>query len=403
MRPWMLVAAAPLLFAAVPGACLAQNLSIELSLERESYRQADTVQIRYTVTNHESRPVAILKWNTPLEGLIGDPFIVLLDGQERKFRGAMASRTDPVASNWALLPPNGSLSASIDLAGAYDLTAAGAYEIRARHGFHHVAFDKIPNLRVKALQGREVRSNTVRLRMLDRRVAPEAALTGPSGQGAISSFVGCTAPQQTSLNTAFGAMSTKAVTVTSTVGGWTCSDWDQSAAAKTMFGAPCTAAGLTKVQGVTSTVSTRAAGTVILDCSGTNTCSGPTSFCQTAGVVAFTCLGGANSTVYACPLVFFNYPPVNQLDSQETILYHELSHWAMTADTVYGCKGCASLAAGDSTAAQNNASNYMYFAAFLTNGGAVSCGVEHLAGAAALLGLLVLVTGRRIARRMHAS
>jgi peptidyl-Lys metalloendopeptidase len=391
-------ALALLLLIGLPRLTFGQNVSVELSLERTEYRQGTAVPVKYTVTNRESRPVAVLKWNTPLDGLTGDPFIVLHDGSERRFSGVMVLRADPIASDWVVIPPNGSVNATVDLAPAYDLTAAGNYEIRQRHGFQHIAFDRIPRIKLKALRRRDVRSNTVTFRMLDGAPPPPDTVSAKSGSPtAISSFVGCSGDQQSSLNNAFGAMVPEASTVSSAVAGWSCTSWAQSSAAQTFLGA-CTATGLANAQRITSTITNRAAGSVILDCTATNTCAGSDSACQKTNVIAFTCLGGGNSTIYACPALFFGYPQVNALDSQETILYHELSHWAYTRDYAYGCQNCVDLAKNNPAEAQNNASSYMYFAIFQANGGTPSCGVEHLAALAGLLVLLVQVTGRKVLR-----
>jgi peptidyl-Lys metalloendopeptidase len=398
MRSSTLFVIASLLVVALPGLAAGQNVTIELSVAPTEFRQGAGVPLKYTVTNHESRQVSVLKWNTPLEGLNGDPLVVLHDGAERRFSGVMVLHSDPIASDWAVIAPNASVSATINVQSVYDLTAAGEYQIRARGGFHHVAFGGVPRLKLKALRRRDVPSNTLTVRMLDGGPPPAAvAAAAPPSAPAISSFVGCSASQQSSLNNAFGAMVPEASKVSTAVAGWTCTSWGQSQPAQTFLGA-CSASGLTSAQYVTSTITSRSGGTVILDCTGTNSCSGA-SACSQGNVIAFTCIGGGNSTVYACPGLFFGYPPVNELDSQETILYHELSHWAYTRDYAYGCANCVNLAKSNPGQAQNSASNYMYFAIFQANGGTPSCGVENLAAFAGLLVLLVQVTGRRIVRK----
>jgi hypothetical protein len=174
MRLFVTVVIALLLAIVLPGRAAAQNVSIELALEASEYRQGNAVTLKYTVTNHEARPVAVLKWNTPLDGLTGDPFVVLHDGAERRFSGIMALRADPTPSDWVPIPPNGSVNGTVNLASAYDLTAPGEYQIRVRHGFQHIAFGSIPRLKLKALRRRDARSNTVTLRMLDAGPPPAA-------------------------------------------------------------------------------------------------------------------------------------------------------------------------------------------------------------------------------------
>jgi peptidyl-Lys metalloendopeptidase len=396
--------AAFLLVVGVSQSAFGQTVSVELSLERNEFRQGTAVSLKYTVTNTESRPVAVLKWNTPLEGdLVGNPFVILQNGAERRFSGVMAMRFNPVASDWTLIPAKGSVSATVDLASAYDLTAAGDYQVRLRHGFHHVAFDAIPRLKRKALRSRDVRSNTVTFRMLD--AGTPATLPAPPKPSAsmgeppsISSFVGCSTDQQNSLGVAYAALGPAALKVSSTVAAWNCTSWGQSNAATTFLGT-CTPEGLQLVQRVTSTITTRSQGTVVLDCTGTNTCSpSKRSNCTNPSAGAFTCGNGTN-TIYVCPNVFFGLPQTGALDSQETVIYHEMSHWAGTSDKDYDCQSCVNTASSNPMQAQNNASNYMYFAIFQATGDSPSCGVEHLAAFAGLLVLLVQLTGRTIVRR----
>jgi hypothetical protein len=371
MRTAAAFAVGLLFLAGAPRKALGQDVTISLSFAGSEYRQGGAVPLKYTVTNRESRPVAVLKWNTPLEGLIGNPLVVRHDGAERNFFGAMVLRTDPITSDWAVIPPKGSVSATVDVASAYDLSAPGEYQVQARQGFQHVEFDAIPKITRKALRRREARSNTVAFRMLDGGPAPGIPMT-PPGAAAIS-FNGCDGDQQSSLTKAFTAMSTEASKVSSDVAGWRdCTAWLGSKPA-TVFLGTCAAGSVAKAQYVTSTINDRGP-SAILDCTGTTTCAGGASHCAQGNVLAFTCLGGYKSTIYVCPKLFFGLPVVNELDSQQTALYHELSHWANTLDYAYGCKACADLASSKPVEAQNNASSYMYFAIFQSTGNNPSCG-----------------------------
>ena len=99
-------------------------------------------------------------------------------------------------------------------------------------------------------------------RMLDAGIpsAPPKPPASMSEPPSISSFVGCSAAQQSSLNAAYGQMAPTALNVSSTVAGWNCTSWGQSSAATTFLGA-CTPTGLQTVQRVTSTITSRSQGT----------------------------------------------------------------------------------------------------------------------------------------------
>ncbi|HEY5959548.1 MAG TPA: M35 family metallo-endopeptidase, partial [Polyangiaceae bacterium] len=363
------IAIALLLVMGVPRTVLGQNLTIKLSLALAEYKPGDAVPIEYSVTNNESKAVAVLKWNTPLEGLIGDPFAVNHEGTAQPFFGVMLLRTDPIASDWVTIPAKGTVSATVNLASAYDLSPAGAYQVLVRHGFQHVAFGSPPRIAIKALRRRDLQSNTVAFRMLESGKPPPRPMQTPGGAAAVS-FSGCNSDQQAALTKASSAMQTEATKVSVDVANWpACANWSKSA---TSFLGACNDTGLAVAKSVTSTI-TRRGPTEILDCSGTRSCAPLPSNCTKPNVLAFTCLGGPNSTIYLCSS-FFSMPVENEIDSQQTALYHELSHWAYTQDYAYGCKNCADLAGNNPSQAQNNASSFMYFAIFQATGKDPSCG-----------------------------
>jgi len=385
----------PLFLLAAGAAASAQDVVLELSMPQQDYRQGDSLSITYTVRNRESSPVSVLKWNTPLEGLIGNPFVVSQDGVERRFFGVMAMRMAPGPGDWITIPAKESVSVTVNLAEAYDVSAAGTYQVTIRHGFHHVASGAPPTLALHQLRRRPLVSNTVTFKMADagqpRPLPPERpgkALTTPN-------YSSCSSSQQSSLGGAWTTMAGDASTASSTVGGWSCTSWGQSAAATTFMGQACTSSSLSAVQRVTGLVPQYAQGNVTIDCSGTNTCASPPSPCGQSNpngtVVAFTC---GSPTIYVCPNAFFNYPQAKAVPSQASILYHELTHWAGTLDYAYGCQNCVNLAKSDPAQAQNSADSYTYFSAYVVNGGTPSCGVENLAFSA-FAALLVQWAGRR--------
>jgi hypothetical protein len=72
--------------------------------------------------------VRVLKWGTPLEGILGPVFEVKRDGAVLAYQGRMVKRGDPEADEYVLIEPGGSVSATVDLAPAYDVAAPGEYE-----------------------------------------------------------------------------------------------------------------------------------------------------------------------------------------------------------------------------------------------------------------------------------
>jgi peptidyl-Lys metalloendopeptidase len=71
----------------------------------------------------------VLKWFTPLEGLGGEIFRVRRDGHPIPYVGPLAARGDPTPEAYVHLEAGASVSATVDLAEAYDLSNAGEYTI----------------------------------------------------------------------------------------------------------------------------------------------------------------------------------------------------------------------------------------------------------------------------------
>jgi hypothetical protein len=89
----------------------------------------ETVVLTFTLTNHSEVDLYVLKWFTPLEGLGGEIFRVKRDGQVIPYEGPLAERADPTPDAYVFLEAGASVSATVDLARAYDFSERGGYTI----------------------------------------------------------------------------------------------------------------------------------------------------------------------------------------------------------------------------------------------------------------------------------
>jgi len=104
---------------------------------------AGSVTVRFVLKNTTSRELAVLTWQTPLEGLFGDIFrITTAGGNEIPYRGPMVKRGDPEAGEYVRIPPNGEVSGEVDAAAAYDLSRQGRYTVSFRGRIHDVSEPK---------------------------------------------------------------------------------------------------------------------------------------------------------------------------------------------------------------------------------------------------------------------
>lgn len=109
------------------------------------------VEVLFRLRNPTARPLFVLKWNTPLEGLRGDLFTVTRDGAEVPYRGPMLKRGDPSAEDYAQLAPGASVEANINLGLTYDVSQPGRYRVTFRPELLDVVPDaaQVPHTRAQ--------------------------------------------------------------------------------------------------------------------------------------------------------------------------------------------------------------------------------------------------------------
>lgn len=96
---------------------------------KASYRSGEPVTFVFRLENRSSLAIHVLKWHTPLEGIVNRIFKVTRDGKELDYLGPMVRRGNPVAEDYVEIAPGKSASASFDLAKAYDITPTGEYRL----------------------------------------------------------------------------------------------------------------------------------------------------------------------------------------------------------------------------------------------------------------------------------
>jgi len=113
----------------LPGESPAQTgLRAEIT-SPETVPAGGPVWVRFTIANRGDRPLYLLDWYTPLEGVLGDIFQVTYRGQEQPYLGPLVSRAAPTPDQYVLLEPGDTETAVVDLAEVYDFSGAGNYQI----------------------------------------------------------------------------------------------------------------------------------------------------------------------------------------------------------------------------------------------------------------------------------
>jgi len=104
-------------------------LEYTLRAAADPFVPGEPVTIGFALRNASDRALWVLRWYTPLEGIAGDIFRVVHEGRAVEFRGPMVRRAEPRPDDYQLIEAGREVTAEVDLARAYDLSAAGAYEV----------------------------------------------------------------------------------------------------------------------------------------------------------------------------------------------------------------------------------------------------------------------------------
>jgi len=118
------------------------GLSLGCMLEMgETYPVGEPVNLRFELHNQTDRPLYVLIWYTPLEGIAGEIFQVTRNGEELLYRGMLAKRGDPFREEYIAIEPGEVTSAQVDLRMGYDLSTPGSYQVQFTTGLQDVTDD----------------------------------------------------------------------------------------------------------------------------------------------------------------------------------------------------------------------------------------------------------------------
>ena len=295
------------------------------------------VIVDVTVTNTARHPVMLLKWQLPSDELEAALFKVTRDDQPVRYLGPVIKRTAPEAADQVRLDPGASLSYSVELTGAYDLSRSGRYSITyASRGKHGDAVALVSEPMYLWLEGRSGKS------------ALAAAAPAPAPAAASLAYTGnCSASQQSTLASAVSAATSYAASANTYLGG------AASATPRytTWFGTFSNAGWYTAKSHFAAEQSAFTTQALTLDCK-----------CKKQNIYAYV-YPTQPYKIYVCGA--FWAAPMTGTDSKAGTLVHEMSHFnvvASTDDWAYGQTAAKALAISDPTKALDNADSHEYFA-----------------------------------------
>jgi peptidyl-Lys metalloendopeptidase len=311
----------------------AGEVAVSLSVGASSLSAKDDVRVTVTLTNVSGHAVKLLKWTTPVDGLEDALFAVTRDGVAVDYIGKHAKRAAPAESDYVRLAAGESLTRTVSLTGAYDLSATGSYSVSYAGGEHESATQFASNSVTVWVEGRP-------------NVGP--AESGERVVGAFGlSYTNCSSSQQTTIASAVSAaksMSSNSLSyLTNTTPG-------NTSRYKTWFGTYTSTNWNTAKAHFNSINSAFNNQNVVVDCS------------CTQSYYAYV-YPTQPYKIYVCNA--FWSAPMTGTDSKGGTLVHEMSHFnvvAATDDWAYGQSAAKSLAISNPTKALDNADSHEYFA-----------------------------------------
>lgn len=340
--------------------------TLELETGKTWLGTDDRVQIRYTLENNSAENLFVLAWQTPVDGITHDMFLIERDGVEVAYTGMLVKRAEPRPEDYIEIAAGESLTAVFDPTSAYDMAMTGEYTITYRTAFTDVLTGSVSKSMVASRS--ETESNTVAFHLeglFDQATMkancsknpchwqcpnpPPTCDDGGGGGGGTGSgsltFVACDSTQQNKITSAVAnATSISRASADDLADG-------SSSLYETWFGTYDSGRYNTVTSNFEAIANAFETKNVTINCSDAD-----------LGYYAYVYPSNPYE-IYVC--YYFFRAPATGRDSKAGTLVHEMSHFnvvAGTDDIVYGESGALRLARTNPRKAIKNADNHEYFA-----------------------------------------
>lgn len=321
----------------------ADAVRVTLDFGQTAFASDESVPVNVSIRNEGKTAVRILRWLTPIDGVKDDLFAVTIDGRRVEYIGADYKRAAPTDKDYVTLEAGATLETTIDLAGYYDLSQTGFYQV----SYEAKSIDGYPTEimpRAGAEENQALRSETAQAWISGREtlVPFEPMMDAVSGS---TSFTGCSTSRQSSLVTARNNASTYSANSYNYLAAGTV-----GARYTTWFGSYTSSRYSTVRSHYSNIRNAMDTASVRFNCTCTDS-----AYAYVYPTQPYT--------IYLCN-AFWNAPSTGT-DSKAGTLVHEMSHFnvvAGTDDWAYGQSAAKSLARSNPTRAVDNADSHEYFA-----------------------------------------
>jgi peptidyl-Lys metalloendopeptidase len=312
-------------------------LKVSLNFEKTAFGYDESVPVNVSITNENKSSVKILRWLTPFDGVKEDLFVVTVDGKPVEYIGAHYKRPAPTAKDYITLKSGETFDATVDLAGYYDLSQTGFYQVNYRVEAANIFS---PNTSLLD-QSDSLKSGVAQTYIEGREAAP--MIDVPDAVSGSTSYTGCSTSRQSSLVTARNNASTYANNSYLNAG-------TVGARYTTWFGTYSSSRYSTVRSHFSNIRSAMDTASVRFNCTCTDSAYAYVYPTQPYTIYLCNAFWSAGST---------------ETDSKAGTLVHEMSHFnvvAGTDDWAYGQSAARNLARTNTTRAVDNADSHEYFA-----------------------------------------
>jgi peptidyl-Lys metalloendopeptidase len=331
----------------------AENIKCKIELLRKDFKAADMLMLKYTISNTSDRPINILKWNTPLEGINADIFNITSGDERVAYIGKTIKRGSPQPADYAIINPNAAVSGEINLGEAYYISKSGDYQVELNTVILDLGYDSPTQLIArKVVESRSLVSNKATFKLVEDKNLPRLDAIYPKEDASpkTPAFSGCSQSQKDILTKALSNAQLYSFGAYLSLLNAPVADRPTAQRYKVWFGT--------------------------YSATNYNTVSNHFDAIYkalTQQTISFHCDCNENYYAYVYPNQPYNIylcklfwsAPETGTDSQFGTIIHEVSHFyvvASTHDYVYGQTGAKNLAVTDPAKAIANADNHEYFA-----------------------------------------
>lgn len=156
--------------------------------------------VRYTLTNTGKSPVSVVRWETPLTGIVSEIFEITINGQEAEYVGRHYKWATPQDYDYIVLKGGESRSITIDLSASYNLSETGVYQIGYRANMQSLLGPRGGN----SLKSADAELASPSMSMFIEGVPynpPATPIAWSRTKANAAGFTSCTNSQQTAINT----------------------------------------------------------------------------------------------------------------------------------------------------------------------------------------------------------